>query len=252
MKLGEVNKARIMPQNNNIIASKTVSGQIHIYDLNSHPAKPKDNLVKPEMRLGGHDNEGFGLSWSPLKDGFLLSGANDNKVCLYDIKSNNSEPIRIYKFHTNIVGDVAFSNLDDNIFGSVGDDKRLIIYDIRQENPIFNIEGHQLEINSLDFNFFNKNLVITSSNDKIVALWDMRNLSRRLHTFDQHSKEVKINFLIKVITCKWSPKIESLFFSSSNDRRINIWDLSKIGVEQSVTDAEDGPPELLVYKIIYD
>ena len=43
-----------------------------------------------------------------------------------------------------------------------------------------------------------------------------------------------------------------MFFSCSNDRRINIWDLSKIGVEQSVTDAEDGPAELLVTLLTKD
>ena len=34
--------------------------------------------------------------------------------------------------------------------------------------------------------------------------------------------------------------------SSGTDRRLHVWDLSKIGEEQSTEDAEDGPPELLV------
>lgn len=33
--------------------------------------------------------------------------------------------------------------------------------------------------------------------------------------------------------------------SSGTDRRLHIWDLSKIGVDQTNEDAEDGPPELL-------
>ena len=33
--------------------------------------------------------------------------------------------------------------------------------------------------------------------------------------------------------------------SGGSDRRIHIWDVSKIGEEQSAEDAEDGPPELL-------
>lgn len=33
--------------------------------------------------------------------------------------------------------------------------------------------------------------------------------------------------------------------SCSADRRVAIWDLSRIGKEQSPEDAEDGPPELL-------
>ena len=34
--------------------------------------------------------------------------------------------------------------------------------------------------------------------------------------------------------------------SSGNDRRVDVWDMSNIGAQQSAEDAEDGPPELLV------
>lgn len=45
---GEVNKARHMPQSHNIIATKTVSGEVHIYDYFKHPTKPTiANEIKP-------------------------------------------------------------------------------------------------------------------------------------------------------------------------------------------------------------
>lgn len=43
----------------------------------------------------------------------------------------------------------------------------------------------------------------------------------------------------------WSPTNETVFASASGDRRINLWDVSKIGLEQTPEDAEDGPPELM-------
>lgn len=45
---------------------------------------------------------------------------------------------------------------------------------------------------------------------------------------------------------QWSPHNETILASSGTDRRLNVWDLSKIGEEQTPEDAEDGPPELLV------
>jgi WD40 repeat protein len=44
----------------------------------------------------------------------------------------------------------------------------------------------------------------------------------------------------------WSPHHDAILGSASSDRRVNIWDLTKIGEEQTPEDAEDGPPELLV------
>ena len=43
----------------------------------------------------------------------------------------------------------------------------------------------------------------------------------------------------------WSPFHETVLASASSDRRLNVWDISKIGEEQNAEDAEDGPPELL-------
>ena len=44
----------------------------------------------------------------------------------------------------------------------------------------------------------------------------------------------------------WAPFGEgTILGSSSADRRVNVWDLSRIGQEQPPEDAEDGPPELL-------
>jgi histone-binding protein RBBP4 len=152
------------------------------------------------------------------------------------------QPLRIFEEHKGVVEDVAWSRHNENIFGSVGDDKNMIIYDLRSDKPSYTIEAHSLEVNSIDFNYFNNNLILSGSNDKTIALWDMRNLSHKLHTFESHKNEV--------ISARWNPRIETLFASSSADRRINVWDLGQISAKQSAVDAEDGPPELLVYHIL--
>lgn len=70
-----------------------------------------------------------------------------------------------------------------------------------------------------------------------VALWDLRNLKLKLHSFESHRDEI--------FQVQWSPHNETILASSGTDRRLHIWDLSKIGEEQSAEDADDGPPELL-------
>lgn len=39
---------------------------------------------QPELRLKGHQKEGYGLSWNPNLDGHLLS-ASDDHVCACDV-----------------------------------------------------------------------------------------------------------------------------------------------------------------------
>nr|CAG4719120.1 unnamed protein product [Naegleria fowleri] len=65
----------------------------------------------------------------------------------------------------------------------------------------------------------------------------MRNLKSELHTLTSHTDEV--------FSVSWSPSNETILASCGTDRRVMIWDISRIGMEQSQEDAEDGPPELL-------
>lgn len=62
---GEVNKARYMPQMPKIIATKTVSGEIHLFDcLKQSALSAATEEVKPDLRLLGHSKEGYGLDWN--------------------------------------------------------------------------------------------------------------------------------------------------------------------------------------------
>lgn len=99
---GEVNRARHMPQNPFIIATKTVSAEVYVFDYSKHPSKPPaDGACNPELRLRGHSTEGYGLSWSHFKHGHLLSGSDDAQICLWDVnatpKNKALEAMQIFK-----------------------------------------------------------------------------------------------------------------------------------------------------------
>ena len=59
---GEVNRARYMPQNPSLIATKTVSGDVCIFDYTKHPSQPTDNIIRPQALLKGHTKEGYGMT----------------------------------------------------------------------------------------------------------------------------------------------------------------------------------------------
>jgi len=190
---GEVNKARYMPQQSSIIATKTISSEVYIFDYTKHPSKPlSDGKCNPDMRLLGHKKEGYGLSWNLLKKGFLASGSDDSYVCVWDIskESKTLDALRILKGHESVVEDVCWHPHHTDLLASVGDDKHILSWDLREskDGPTMNINsGHMLDINCISFNPFNEFIFVTGSADKTVALWDMRNTKTKLHSFEAHS-----------------------------------------------------------------
>ncbi|KAJ3036178.1 CCR4-Not complex caf1 ribonuclease subunit Caf1 [Rhizophlyctis rosea] len=239
---GEVNRARYMPSNPNIIATRTRDGPVCVFDRARHPVQPANNVCNPEIRLVGHTGEGYGMSWHPKREGVLLTAGEDTTVCEWNVeglgKKKQLGPAHTYTDHSAFVEDVAWSELLDTVFASVGDDRRLIIWDSKSKKPVQTVDdAHKEEVNCLAFSPKNEHLLVTGSADKTIALWDTRNLRTRLHTLEAHQDDI--------LQLSWSPHNETVLASSSADRRLNIWDLSRIGEEQTQEDMEDGPPELL-------
>ncbi len=149
-----------MPQDYNIIATKSSSPEVFIFDVRKYPEVPDARSqaskalfkliyvddIKPEVyspkdfannffhkvvRLRGHQKEGFGLSWNLKDKGTLLSGSDDSLICLWDVNKNtvmdnNVRYItasRTFRAHEDVVEDVDWHPEQRNIFASVGDDK---------------------------------------------------------------------------------------------------------------------------------
>ncbi len=243
---GEVNRARYMPQQYNIIATQSSTGEVRVFDylrfLNKPTATPEE--AKTHLHLSGQKKEGYGLAWNPNKKGTLLGSSSDGTICCWDVEAAPQlyatvEPLTKYEEHSGGVNDVCWNRQQPEVFASVGEDKRILLWDTRKESkkPTHQVEAHFGEILSVDFNPFNEYLLATASADKTVAIWDLRNLHAKQCSLKQHQDEVS--------AVSWAPFNEALLASASQDRRVLVWDLSRLGKEQTPEEAADGPPELL-------
>jgi histone-binding protein RBBP4 len=49
-----------MPQNPQLLATKSPSSEVFIFDYTKHPSVPtSDNVCRPQLRLRGHSKEGL-------------------------------------------------------------------------------------------------------------------------------------------------------------------------------------------------
>lgn len=236
----EVNRARYMPQEANIVATINGNGAIDIHDLDAN---------KLVAHITPHQENGFGLSWNKFKQGQLLSGSDDKTVVLTDTTrlDDNDGFVQRFSDHSDIVNDVKWHMFDENLFGTVSDDKRMLLFDVRtaQKPVASHFSSESGGINSVAFSPFSRNLVAAGNTNSNITLLDLRGMSGSghkngglLHTMMGHGD---------AITClEFSPMKDGIVASGSQDRRVIIWDLAKIGEEQAQEDAEDGCPEIFM------
>jgi histone-binding protein RBBP4 len=211
---GEVHRARYCPQDPFVIATKGPASYVYIYDLSKHSSipttLPSNNAIatpKPNLVLGGHSKEGYGLAWSNHNQGHLISGSLDCTVCYWDIQhalstsssSSSSttdtslimDPLCTFTGHTGPVEDVDWHKLDPYLIGSCGDDATVRLWDTRAATTtstsdtsqrVVTQEAHAIhkahdgDVHCLAFHPTNEFLLATGSADRSVVLWDMRNL----------------------------------------------------------------------------
>ncbi|GKA58728.1 WD40 repeat-containing protein MSI1, partial [Tanacetum coccineum] len=228
---GEVHRARYMPQKSSVIAIKTVNPKVHIFDCSKHPSKlPLDGKCNPDLTLRGHNEDGFGLSWSKFKQGHLLSSSYDGQICLWDIEATpDNKNLDAKQTFKGGVADLAWNLRNENLFGSVGDDQYLNIWDLRNSSvyqPIQGVIAHRSEGTCLAFNPLNEWVLATGSTDKTIKVFDLRKLTSALHTLDRHRDNI--------IQTMWNPKNERVLASCCASRRLMSSISSRILQEQLI------------------
>jgi len=228
-----------------LVATKSPSNTVFVFDLAVHPDLPVDDIFKPQHKCHGHEGEGYGLCWSPLDEGHLLSGSGDSIICMWDLREAGADVAPLHKIPNahggGSVEDVAWHFHYEYLFGSAGDDSNVLLWDRRKgfESPSHRLErAHKSDVRCLSFNPYSEFLFATGGADGSVALWDLRNLDERLHLLEGHTNEVQ--------QVSWAPFSESILGSCGADRRVHIWDVAKIGDEQKPEEGDgDVPPELI-------
>ncbi|KAJ3725306.1 histone-binding protein RBBP4 or subunit C of CAF1 complex-domain-containing protein [Lentinula raphanica] len=157
---GEVNRARCMPQNPEMLVTKAATGEVFVFDRTEHASGPEpDGVSKRDIRLVGQVRDGYGLAWNPNKAGHIIGAPEDVTVCYWDCqayskKNSTIQPTTTFesRAHTSVVGDVDWHPKKEYLFASVGNDMMLMLWDTRSPGgPVTKVQAHNRDILAVAF-----------------------------------------------------------------------------------------------------
>jgi WD40 repeat protein len=105
------------------------------------------------------------------------------------------EPVVTFRYHTDVVEDVDWQNFDVNTIGSCGDDGCICLWDVRKDptmpvHVVNNAHGTGGDVNGMEFHPTNEYLFATCGSNRVVRLWDVRNLKSPLQALTGHTYQV--------------------------------------------------------------
>lgn len=263
---GCVNRIRAMTQQPHICASWADSGHVQIWDLSSHlnalaeletegsqGASAVFNQA-PLVNFSGHKDEGYGMDWSPVVPGRLVTGDCKNCIHLWEPASGSTWNVDStpYVGHTASVEDLQWSPTEPHAFVSCSVDGTIAIWDIRLgKKPAASFKAHEADVNVISWNRQASCMLASGSDDGTFSIHDFR-LLKDGDTVVAHFKYHKY----PVTSIEWSPHEASTLAVTSSDNQLTIWDLSlekdeeeeaefKAQTKEEVNAPEDLPPQLL-------
>lgn len=238
---GDLNRARYMPENPNILAAISDEGGVYIFDVTKHSMHPT-GVFKPEMVLEHHTQEGWGISWSSQRKGVLASCSIDGSVAVWDVNKYSKETVKLSPTHKmkrdTAVNEVRFHASSGDIIGSAGDDGRLTLHDLRSAEPnaeAWSASAPDGALNTVAFNPANAYLVAAGSGAGSIHLFDIRGRDPVSTLSQQHTDSVT--------ALEWSPTEATVAASGGADGRVLLWDFANAGEPPH----EDGKPSELLF-----
>lgn len=239
-----VNRVRVMPQHANIVAAWTESGRVNLVDaapalntlyLDSRkrmnaPNSPHASSIKPFYTFAGHRLEGYGLDWSRVVEGRLLSGALNGGIYLTEACNNGASWATCadrYRGHIRSVEDIQWSPNERDVFASCSADHSIRIWDAREyRKPVLGVaEAHNSDVNVISWNRNETHLLVSGGDDGIIKVWDLRSVNKSGNESAKSSAEFKQHQ--KAISCvQWHPTDASMLCAGSEDGSVSIWDLA--------------------------
>ncbi|SPN98515.1 probable coronin [Cephalotrichum gorgonifer] len=167
------------PFNDNIIASASDDTKIFIWQVPKnftvHVDAEEVPHVEPILKLTGHARKVGQVLFNPAAENILASASGDFTIKIWDIEAGQSHHVLR---HSDIVQSLTW-NATGTLLATTSRDKKLRVWDVRQERAISEHPGHQGAKNSRAVWMGEHNRIATTGfsrmSERQIALWEPGN-----------------------------------------------------------------------------
>jgi len=155
------------------------------------------------------------VAWMPTSKGLIAIGSKEGRLELFDVEGGKS--VRRFQGHCKFrTGALAWNSHQQNLLTSGGRDKLILHHDVRVREPVAVSQGHSQEVCGVRWDQSGTRLA-SGGNDNCVMVWDPRQPSSPIISYDKHLAAVK--------ALAWSPHIPGLLTTGGGtaDRTIRFW-----------------------------
>ncbi|KAI9797938.1 MAG: Coronin-like protein crn1 [Candelina submexicana] len=166
------------PFDDSFIASGSDDGKVFLwkvpkgFTLQTEAEEQED--VTPVAKLTGHSRKVGHVLFNPAAENILASASGDYKIKLWDVEAGSS---RLELKHDDIVQSLSWS-ANGSLLVTTSRDKKLRIWDARQQKPAHVVPGHSGAKNSRAVWMGEHDRVATTGfsrmSDRQLGLWDIR------------------------------------------------------------------------------
>ncbi|KAJ3268305.1 ribosome biosynthesis protein rrb1 [Terramyces sp. JEL0728] len=231
---GGVNRIRSMPHPEvSIVAAMSETGKVNIYDITSHvdsfdiPGLIPPRDTKPIYTITNHGAyEGYGIDWSPIQSGHLLTGDGKGRIFLTTkTDSGFTTDKTAFTGHKSSIEDIQWSPSQGGVFATCSADQTVKIWDSRTKNkPQLSVHAHDSDVNVISWNRSVEYLLASGSDSGVFSIWDLRTwpsskkTPETAATFSWHKGPIT--------SIDWHPTESSVLAVSGADEQLTIWDLA--------------------------
>ncbi|KAI9734058.1 MAG: Coronin-like protein crn1 [Claussenomyces sp. TS43310] len=210
------------PFNDRIIASGSDDGKVFIWQvpqgftLHSEADEPQD--VAPLSKLAGHTRKIGQVLFNPAAENILASASGDYTIKIWDIGTGQSS---LTLKHKDVIQSLSWS-ADGSMMVTTSRDKRLRIWDVRQEKAVHEVASHSGAKASRAVWMGEHNRVATTGfskmSDRQIALWDVGNPVEPIGGF------TTLDSISGVLMPFWDEGTQCLYLAGKGDGNIRYYE----------------------------